>query len=174
MAQKKYLMSNGLAFSEQKDMETLRKKALKGWNLEGFRFMGYKLEYGEPEDVIYSIDYRLLAPDEEAEYFEMFSSAGWTHVCSEYDRHIFKAEPGTAPIYSDLESKKEKIERLAEPVKWIVPFLVGMTFVFWLLFTFSSGVVESISRWIFFFFLVLTIPALMTLFATYYHRWKKL
>ena len=47
MGKTKYMMSNGLAFEEAKDMQKLRKKSLQGWNLKRFRFAGYELERGE-------------------------------------------------------------------------------------------------------------------------------
>ncbi|GIP36290.1 DUF2812 domain-containing protein [Paenibacillus sp. J2TS4] len=173
MARTKYMMSSGLAFSEKKDMEKLRQKALKGWHLKKFRFAGYELEKGEREDIIYSIDYRALQPNEEEEYFEMFSHAGWTNVCSSQDMHIFKAKKGTKPIYSDVESARDKLERLANPIKSLVAFLVGMTAILWIMMTFTSGLVQNISQWTFLFSFVLTIPAIMTYMATYYHKWKK-
>ena len=47
MRQTKYITSGGLAFSEDKDMEKLRRFSLKGWHVSGFKFMGYTLEKGE-------------------------------------------------------------------------------------------------------------------------------
>ena len=166
------MMSGGLAFSEAKDMDKLRKKSLKGWNLKRFRFAGYEIEKGEPEDVIYSIDYRTLEPNADEEYYELFQSAGWTHVCSEYNMHIFKAAPGTKPIYSDRESKVDKINRLAQPVQPLFITFLGITIVLWLLMTFTEGAIQRISEGAFIGSLVLTIPAVMTYLATRYHKWK--
>lgn len=82
MSQTKFIMSSGLAFSEEKDMDRLRRQSLKGWHVDSFQFMGYSLKKGESKDYIYSLDYRTLASAEENEYFEFFSSAGWSHVAS--------------------------------------------------------------------------------------------
>lgn len=174
MKRTKYMMSNGLAFSEEKDMEKLRQKALNGWHLKGFRFLGYELEKGESEDVVFSIDYRSLQPSEEEEYFEMFSFAGWTHVCSSVDKHmhIFKAKKGTKPIYSDVESTGDKFERLANPIKASAIFFVGLTTVLWLIMTYTKGIVQNITELAFLLSFVLTIPSIMTLSAVYYHKWK--
>ena len=60
MKHTKYITSGGLAFSEDKDMEKLRRFSLKGWHVSDFKFMGYMLEKGELEDYIYSVDYRSL------------------------------------------------------------------------------------------------------------------
>ena len=83
MKQTKYITSGGLAFSEDNDMEKLRRFSLKGWHVSDFKFMGYTLEKGEISDYIYSIDYRSLKEDEEEEYFDFFSSSGWSHIASE-------------------------------------------------------------------------------------------
>lgn len=173
MASTKYIMSNGLAFFEEKDMGQLRKKALKGWHLKRFRFAGYELEKGEAEDVIFNIDYRTLQPNEENEYFEMFSYAGWTHVCSSQGMHIFKAKNGTVPIYSDVESSRDKMVRLAKSLRIAVAIIVGLTVISWLMMTLTSGFVQNISKWAFQTSFVFAIPAIMTYMATYYHKWKK-
>ena len=101
MSQTKYITSGGLAFSENKDMEKLRRYSLKGWHVSDFKFMGYTLEKGVSSDYVYSVDYRSLKAEEEEEYFDFFSSAGWSHVASEADIHLFRAIPGTKPIYTD-------------------------------------------------------------------------
>lgn len=44
MTNMKYMMSGGLAFSEQKDMQKLQKNAQKGWHLSSFATLGYNLE----------------------------------------------------------------------------------------------------------------------------------
>ena len=49
MARKRYMLSEGLAFLPEKDMEKLRKKSLQGWLPKGFWLFGYKLEKGDPE-----------------------------------------------------------------------------------------------------------------------------
>lgn len=173
MKKKKYIYSNGLAFSEAADMKMLRRKSLQGWQLKRFRFAGYELEKGESEDVIYSIDYRSLEPDEKDEYFEMFTIAGWTHVCSEYNMHIFKASKGTVPIYSDAESAQDKVRRLAIPVKTVTIYTVSLAIILGLVMTFTSGAVQEVSIIAFYVAFILAVPSVMTYMATFYHRLKK-
>ncbi|MDP4524449.1 DUF2812 domain-containing protein [Bacillus halotolerans] len=60
MKQKKYMMSEGLAFSEEKDMKKLSDMASKGWLLDSFAVMGYNLRKAEPRNVTYSLDYRAV------------------------------------------------------------------------------------------------------------------
>ena len=125
MRQTKYITSGGLAFSEDKDMEKLRQYSLKGWHVSGFKFMGYTLEKGESSDYIYSVDYRSLKEDEEEEYFDFFLSSGWSHIASEGDIHLFRAHPGTKPIYTDRDTTVEKYKNSSDSMKKLaIPFIL--------------------------------------------------
>ena len=103
----KYVMISGLAFSEESDMEKLKNYAREGWILEdiigGFF---YKLKKDKPQDIVYSVDYQSEADEE---YFTIFKEAGWKPVVSLGNQmHIFSAQVGTKPIYSDCESEIDK------------------------------------------------------------------
>lgn len=144
MTKTKYIMSDGLAFSEDKDMEKLRKFSLKGWHVKGFKFMGYTLEKGESIDYIYSVDYRPLRADEEDEYFDLLSSAGWSHIASDADIHLFRATPGTNPIYSDRDTSVEKYTNLSKPMTRIaIPFIL-LTAIVWIIALFSGGNLKTV------------------------------
>lgn len=100
-------MINGFAFSEESDMEKLKEYARQGWILEdivgGFF---YKLRKDKSQDIIYSLDYQTEANEE---YFTIFKEAGWNRIVSvENYMHIFSAQAGTKPIYSDCESEIDK------------------------------------------------------------------
>ena len=103
----KYVMIKGLAFSEESDMEKLEEYASEGWTLEdivgGFF---YKLRKDKAQNIIYNIDYQT---DANEEYFNIFKESGWNPVVSVDNYiHIFSAEAGTMPIYSDCESEIDK------------------------------------------------------------------
>ncbi|MGH4138321.1 DUF2812 domain-containing protein [Clostridium sp.] len=103
----KYVMISGLAFSEEGDMEKLKNYASQGWILEdivgGFF---YKLRKDKPQNIVYNLDYQT---DTNEEYFTIFKEAGWKLVVSiENYMHIFSAQAGTKPIYSDCESEIDK------------------------------------------------------------------
>ena len=75
---KKYVMVGGLAFSEEKDMDKLKKYAKEGWMLEGIAFgLFYKFKKDEPKDIDYNLDYQSEADEE---YFSIFLDAGWMRV----------------------------------------------------------------------------------------------
>lgn len=172
MRQTKYIMSGGLAFSEDKDMEKLRRFSLKGWHVSDFKFMGYTLKKGESSDYIYSVDYRSLKEDEEEEYFDFFSSSGWSHIASERDIHLFRAQPNTKPIYSDRDTSVEKYENSARSMNYFaIPFVL-ITVLAWVVAIVSSGTLQSILFTIAVIFTVIAIPTAMTVIATYNNKWK--
>jgi hypothetical protein len=103
----KYVMIRGLAFSEEDDMKKLKNYASQGWILEdivgGFF---YKLRKDKPQNIVYNLDYQTEINEE---YFNIFKEAGWELVVSiENYMHIFSAQVGTKPIYSDCESEIDK------------------------------------------------------------------
>ena len=168
MVKKRQISSAGIAFSEKQDLRDLRKYAAKGWNVKRYKGMGYELEQGTPEDVIFSIDIRRLEADEEDEYFEMFRMSGWEHVCSNYNTHLFKAKPGTKKIYTDRHSEVEKLKRLRAsiiPASIVCLFLTSISLNVYFV---ASGILYSIFLVIFLISLVLTVPCLMMLVSITY------
>lgn len=172
MKQTKYITSGGLAFSEDKDMEKLRRFSLKGWHVSDFKFMGYTLEKGEISDYIYSVDYRSLQEDEEVEYFDFFSSSGWSHIASEGDIHLFRAHPSTKPIYSDRDTSVEKYENSNSSMKRLAIPLVLITGLAWVGAMISSGNSRSFLQVIAIIYTVLAIPTTWTVITTYNNKWK--
>lgn len=109
MKSTKYVGSGGLAFSEERDMKKLSEYAKKGWILEKFAPLGYWLRRGEPQDLVYSLDYQINVDED---YDLIFKDAGWTRVCSAGGNiHIFRATAGTPPIYTDKTTTIDKYER---------------------------------------------------------------
>ncbi len=172
MRQTKYVMSGGLAFSEKKDMEKLRRLSLKGWHVSDFKFMGYILEKGKSMDYIYSVDYRSINEGEAEEYFDFFSSSGWTHIASEGDVHLFRALPGTKPIYSDRETLVEKHDNSGRAIKWFALTLIFITALAWFGTFISIGPLQMTLTIIAGILSVIAIPTSWTMLAIYNNKWK--
>jgi len=172
MTKTKYITSGGLAFTEQKDMEKLRRYSLKGWHVKKFKFMGYSLEKGESADYIYSIDYRSLKKDEDDDYYDFFTSAGWTHVTSESDIHLFRAHPGTKPIYTDRDTTVSKYENSSRSMNKLAIPLIIMAALMWLGTVLTSGISHTVFLTIALILTVLAIPATWTVIAVYNNKWK--
>jgi len=128
-------------------------------------FLGYSLEKGEPKDVIYTIDYHLLKEVDKEEYYDMFKLAGWEHVCTEYDMHIFKVPLGTKPIYSDIDTKKEKYIRLSKLWRNVCILLLTLFIVSLLINWKVVGNLQQIGSVEITFSLILFIPSCMTYIA---------
>jgi len=107
--QKKFKLSMGLAFNEEREMKMLSNMARKGWIFKSFSNLGYHFEKGEPVDLIYSVDNHHLKDEENEQYFQIFKDGGWNHICSEGKYyHFFSAPLNTKPIYTDKETMSEK------------------------------------------------------------------
>lgn len=172
MRDTKYMMSGGLAFSEDKDMETLRKYSLKGWHVRDFKFMGYTLEKGESADYIYSVDYQTLNKEEAEEYFDFFSASGWTHISSQGNTHLFRALPGTKPIHSDRETVAEKHNHLGSSMKWTSISLVLITMLMWVGALLTDGGIQLTIIVMAVIFSVVAIPIAWTVMTIYQNKWK--
>lgn len=170
MRHKKYISSGGLAFSEKKDMQKLAKQAAKGWHLQDFAFMGYRLVRGEPKQVQYMIDYRTLDEAEEQEYLDMFEHAGWTLVCGSYGMYIFEAPIDAAPIYTDVDTKQDKLKRSASFIPKLALVSTVLTLIsFWIYYVTDSWIAAIVC-------LLLFILAVLSIWmtATFYYRSLKL
>lgn len=165
MVRKKRLASEGIAFTEKNDLRRLREHAAKGWIVKRYKGMGYELEEGPAEDVIFSIDVNPVTEMEQEEYFEMFRAAGWEHVCSSHGTHLFKAAPRTSPIYTDKESETTKLDRL---LRAVIPISI-ISFVTLVLSElaqyFTSGMMEQFFNFMFVIALVFSVPCVMMIIA---------
>ncbi|WP_052092196.1 DUF2812 domain-containing protein [Paenibacillus sp. FSL H7-0357] len=124
--QTRYVITKGLAFVEEEDMNKLSALSEKGWFLDHFSLFGYVIRRGEPHKQIYCLDIRELPKEEEAEYHNIFADSGWTYVCSAGDFHIFSAEPGTVPIHTDratIYDKYTKVARISKTSAFITLLL---------------------------------------------------
>lgn len=172
MRQTKYMMSGGLSFFEDKDMEKLRQFSLKGWHVSDFKFMGYTLVKGQSADYIYSIDDRSLNEEEAEEYFDFFSSAGWTHIASQGNFHLFRGLPGTKPIYSDQETIVEKHNNAGNSIRWTAISTLLLTVLLWFGTFISSGFLHTTLVVIATILTIIAIPTAWTVLAIYNNKWK--
>lgn len=95
-------MGHGTAVKPERDLELLRAMAAAGHRLTGMKALGqWTFEDAPPEDAIVALTHH-DAPD--ADYLEIFDAAGWNHVWGVGELQVFKAAPGTPPVYSDEET----------------------------------------------------------------------
>ena len=108
MAKYKYRMGNGLAISPEKDMRMFAEMSAKGWHLEESSGLCFRFAKGEPHRYIYALN---MDEDTDETMYETYAQCGWTPVIKEKGMHIFRAEEGTPPIFSDTASKIEILEK---------------------------------------------------------------
>ena len=108
MAKYKYRMGNGLAISPEKDMRMFAEMSAKGWHLEENNGILFRFAQGEPHRYIYALN---MDEDTDETMYETYAQCGWTPVIKEKGMHIFRAEEGTPPIFSDTASKLEILEK---------------------------------------------------------------
>ncbi len=103
-------MGSGLAFSPQKDLSTFADMARRGKHLSGVGRLGHGWNFvdGAPEEAVFDLAYE---SDPASDYFDIFRAAGWAPVLSVGDVHIFKAAPGTAPVHTGIESRRDELTR---------------------------------------------------------------
>lgn len=168
----KYIMSEGLAFGEETDMKKPQLKSKEGWHLEKFAFMGYTLKKGEPAEYIYDIDYRKLEDVEQDEYINLFSKSGWTHVLSDHGTHIFRAAPGTKPIFTDMGTIAEKHNNLGKSLLPITTITLLLTIFSWVGLSLSSGMLKNILAIAIVPLTVVSVPMTWTVLTIYKNKWS--
>jgi len=103
-------VGSGLAFSPEKDLAMFAEMAEQGKHLNGVTMLGHGWSFvdGAPEEAVFDLAYESNpSPD----YFDIFQAAGWTPVLSVGDTHVFKAAPGTAPVHTGSESRRDELTR---------------------------------------------------------------
>jgi hypothetical protein len=116
----RYEPSQGVAFDEASDMHRLSTLAAEGWRLIGFKGLRYVLEPAPPEQLIFALDY-MYEPDEA--YVALCRASGWERVVTMDGLiHVFKAAPGTPPMFSTTESQ-QKVQRVHR--RLLVPVIVS-------------------------------------------------
>lgn len=116
----RYEPSQGVAFDEASDMHRLSTLAAEGWRLIGFKGLRYVLEPAPPEQLIFALDY-MYEPDEA--YVALCRDSGWERVVTMDGLiHVFKAAPGTPPMFSTTESQ-QKVQRVHR--RLLVPVIVS-------------------------------------------------
>jgi hypothetical protein len=97
----------GLAMMPDYDMQKLKEMSQKGWHLSHLSGLLYRLEEGVPHDYDYAVN---LESNITSEMLSIYEASGWTPIVAENGYQIFRADAGTTPIFSGLESTESEIE----------------------------------------------------------------
>ncbi len=133
----------GLAFDEERTLKKLNSLAKEGWILDKLTlWRGYRLRRGEPQELVYSMDYKKLDERSQKEYFEMFEMSDWKHIYSYQNIHFFVAPHGNIPIYTEMDSHQHKYR--AQRIYCFRLTLIGIIFLA-ILFGFVEAFLPHIS-----------------------------
>ncbi len=116
------------AWQDEKEEAWLEEMAAEGFHLESILFPSiYQFRVGEPGNYVYRLDYQTLKAKERDSYLQLFADAGWEHIGDMggwvYFRHFVNG--GEIPdIYSDLESKMGKYQRIMAVLIVFLPIMI--------------------------------------------------
>jgi hypothetical protein len=118
------------AWQDEKEEAWLGEMAKHGLHLESIPFPGlYQFLPGNPGDYIYRLDFQSLKAKDRDSYLQLFADAGWEHVGDMggwvYFRHIVNGSE-IPEIYSDLESKAGKYQRILTYLVIFLPIMVTL------------------------------------------------
>jgi uncharacterized integral membrane protein len=104
------------AWQDEQEEAWLRSMSQNGWHLSSVGLPCiYRFRAGEPQDYVYRLDYQTLKKRDQQDYLQLFSDAGWEHLCQMSGWHYFRTEAiegEAAEIFTDVESKVAKYKRL--------------------------------------------------------------
>ena len=104
------------AWQDEKEEAWLNSMSQKGWHLFSVGLPCiYRFQVGESRDYVYRLDYQIHRKEDQQDYLQLFSDAGWEHVGQMSGWHYFRKEAKeeeTMEIFTDVESKVTKYKRL--------------------------------------------------------------
>ena len=103
------------AWQEEKEEKWLREMSGKGWHLTRVGFFNYRFEKGEPNDMVYKFDFKVLRKAEMNDYILTFEDAGWEYIGNFGSWYYFRTNADgdhSLELYNDNRSKIEKYKRL--------------------------------------------------------------
>ena len=122
-------------WQDEQEEAWLRSMSQKGWHLSS---MGlpciYRFRAGEPRDYVYRLDYQIHKKGDQQDYLQLFHDAGWEHLGQMTAWHYFRkeVEEGEAlEIYTDVESKVAKYQRVLAYLAFFVVILIAVSHSIW-------------------------------------------
>lgn len=122
------------SWQDEREEAWLAALARQGWHLSALPFpLVYEFAAGEPRDDIYRLDYQHPAQKALGDYEQLFRDAGWELVGRSSGWHYFRKSPAPgelAEIYTDVESKIAKYQRLTRVLVGVFAPQIAMFVIF--------------------------------------------
>ena len=118
------------AWQDEKEEKWLEEQAAQGWHLESAAPFFYTFRKGNPERVIYRLDYKLTLDKDYTEYEQIFTDCQWKLVTRMSNWHYYRIRPDnnhTPEIFNTSHTKAQKYRRLLRGL-WPFLFLAFLNF----------------------------------------------
>jgi hypothetical protein len=115
------------AWEDEKEEKWLEKMAASGWKLISVAPYIYKFQRGEPERIIFRLDYKFTTDKDYQEYLTLFKDAGWELFATFANWQYFTTRPDNQEvpeIYNSGKAKAQKYRRLLGGLIPILPIYV--------------------------------------------------
>lgn len=112
------------AWQEKKEEKWLREMSNKGWHLDNTGFLNYMFRRGEPKDIIYRLDFKIIRNENIDDYITLFEDAGWEYISRMGPWYYFRTEAKKGQdqeLYSDNASRI----RMYNSLRWLLIILCG-------------------------------------------------
>lgn len=119
-------------WQDEEEEAWLGEMALAGWHLSRVDLLGsYTFRYGEPNRVVYRLDYMPAKKGDFQDYLQMFQDAGWEYVGEMSNWRYWRKQAAAGEqieIFTDAESKVRKYRRLLGflGLLFVVLLMLGM------------------------------------------------
>lgn len=116
------------AWQDEKEEAWLAEMSQQGYHLEKISLPGqYTFRQGEPGNYVYRLDFQALHAKDRESYLQLFADSGWEHLGDMggwvYFRHVVNGSE-IPEIYSDMESKLGKYQRLIGYLVIFLPIMI--------------------------------------------------
>lgn len=123
------------AWQEKKEEKWLKEMSKKGWHLDNTSFLNYIFRKGEPKDMIYRLDFKIIRNENIDDYITLFEDAGWEYISRLGWWYYFRTEAKKGKgqeLYSDNASRIRMYNSLrwfliiiCAPIVYNLPSLYG-------------------------------------------------
>jgi len=110
------------AWQEKKEENWLIEMSKKGWHLDDTGFLTYIFRKGEPKDIIYRLDFKIIRNETIDDYITLFEDSGWEFISRMGPWYYFRTEAKKGEgqeLYSDNTSKI----RMYNSLRWLLIIL---------------------------------------------------
>lgn len=122
-------------FFAWQEKKWLREMSEKGWHLDNTNFLNYIFRKGEPKDMIYRLDFKIIRNENIDDYITLFEDAGWEYISRIGWWYYFRTEAKKGKgqeLYSDNASRIRMYNSLrwfliiiCAPIVYNLPSLYG-------------------------------------------------